>query len=196
MSLALPFSLFFSTLQPSWIYSILKIVAIVERRDGSGLGVLFRLVCKCWMLSVYVPDGLSSLSLQLWVLWRLTDRQTTVRGAVPEIDWKSEMLAGAVWSKQTAEQGAGVIEKGDRGIETNRGRGGRRARGSAVSQSWEQIGLKVTTPSMRWFSTEGNGAWVLSHKKQFIAKPTEVWEIQSLTECQIFSATNCAVSGP
>ncbi len=71
----------------------------------------------------------------------------------------------------------------------------REKRGSAVSQSWEQIGLKVTTPSMRWFSTEGNGAWVLSHKKQFIAKPTEVWEIQSLSECQIFSATNCAMSG-
>lgn len=143
------------------------------------------------MVNLYVPDGFSFLSLQWWVLWRLTDRQKIVRGAVSEIDWKSEPLAGAVWSKQTAEQGVGVIEKGDRWIETNREREG----ALSVSQSWEQIGLKVTTPSMRWFSTEGNGAWVLSHKKQFIAKPTEVWEIQSLAESQIFSATYRAVSG-
>lgn len=72
-------------------------------------------------------------------------------------------------------------------------------RGSAVSQSREREkkknAPKVTTPSMRWFSTEGNGAWGLSHKKQFIAKPTEVWEIQNLSMCQIFSETNCAVSG-
>ena len=124
-----------------------------------------------------------------------TDRQTgawqtAVRGAAPEIDRESELLVGAVWSKQTAEQGVGVMGgEGEGGIE-------RRAEGGgAVSQSWEEIGLEVTTPSMRWFSTEGNGAWVVSHKKQFIAEPMEVCEIRSLAGCQIFSATNCAASG-
>lgn len=95
---------------------------------------------------------------------------------------------------RTPERGVGEIET-EGGMEADRGRGRATESGNAVSHSWEQIGLKVTTPSMRWFSTEGNGAWVLSHKKQFIAKPTEGWEIPILAECQIFSATNCAVSG-
>lgn len=141
------------------------------------------------MLSACVPDGFSFHSLQRWVLWWLTDRQTTMRSAVREIDWKSEMLAGAVWSKQTAEQRWKMEIEAQR--QTERGR--ETERGDAVSQSWEQIGLKVTTPSMRWFSTEGNGAWGLSRKKQFIAKPTEVWEIQNLRVSNIFWNILCCV---
>lgn len=126
-----------------------------------------------------------------------TDRQADNRSAVAEIDWKSEMLAGVVWSKQTAEWGVGGTER-DRGTETNRERQGDREREccqSVTRKKKKKNAPKVTTPSMRWFSTEGNGAWGLSHKKQFIAKPTEVWEIQNLSMCQIFSETNCAVSG-
>lgn len=62
-----------------------------------------------------------------------TDRQADNRSAVAEIDWKSEMLAGAVWSKQTAEWGVGGTER-DRGTEKGR----EIERGSAVSQSRER----------------------------------------------------------
>lgn len=118
-------------------------------------------VCKWWMLSVYVPDGFSFHSLQQWVLWRQADN--------------SERCCSWNWLKIRDACRSGLIQtdcrakgwsdrKGDRGIETDK-----KERENAVTQSWEQIGLKVTTPSMRWFFTEGNGAWVLSHKKQFIA---------------------------
>lgn len=117
--------------QPSWVYSTLKIV-LRRRRAGITVAVLFKLICKWWN-SVYIPRWLHfALTRRRRALWWLTDRRATVRGAVPGIDWKSEMLAGAVWSKQTAEQEVAAIEKEG---EIRRKRDKQRKGGSAVSQT-------------------------------------------------------------
>lgn len=148
-----------------------------------GHGVLFGLIGGWWIVSVCVPNGFSLLSLQQWVSWRLTGWQQGEEPFLESIENHKCLQELYDLNRVHSER----LGRRKAEIKTERG--------NAVSQRWEHITLKVTTPSIRWFSTEGNGAQGLSHKKQFIAKPPEVWEIQNLTECQIFSETDYAMSG-
>lgn len=106
----------------SWIYSMLKI-ALRGWRDGSGPGVLlFRLICKWRMFTVYVPDGFSFLSLQQWVLW-WTDRQQWEVLFLKLIE-NQRCLQEHFDLNRLRSKGVEVIEEGDGGIETNSERKG------------------------------------------------------------------------
>lgn len=76
---------------------------------------------------------------------QLTDTQTTLKGFVPDACHSF---------KQTLQQ---TEEREREKTEADRG--------NAVNHMGDQIGCKVTTPSMRWFSTKGNGAWGLVSQK-------------------------------
>lgn len=108
------------------------------------------------------------------MLRRLTDKQTT---EVPLLKLIENQRCLQEWFDLSRLQNEGLEVQKEIEEQRQTEKGREIERGSAVSQSQERKkknAPKVTTPSMRWFSTEGNGAWGLSHKKQFIAKPTEV----------------------